>query len=48
MFIKDKKICTYIGNYDDYCKNKWYNLDGDTHDKEKKIKWCLYERSYRK
>ena len=22
MFIKDKKICTYIGNYDDYCKNK--------------------------
>ena len=22
MSIKNKKICTYIGNYDDYCKNK--------------------------
>ena len=22
MIIKDKKICSYIGNFDDYCKNK--------------------------
>ncbi len=22
MVLKDKKICTYIGNYDDYCQNK--------------------------